>query len=492
MMKATKEQTVRSLRIGRTGSIEICGPRNYVKNTDKIITENNNIEWKANWKREYLKEVSAFSNSKTGGVLRIGVSDDGKVTGVDRPKATLKDVSDTTINKLGIYPDISLDESTKVISVIVSPSPIPLDIDGKYYVRMGNTTQELKGRAKDRFLAERLRISWMDLPVDGSDISQLDKIALDIFRKMAAKKGTISEENLNVSDEELLTKLGLMIKGKLTRTAILLFHHDPDSVFDGSFVKIGMFDGSELLYQDWISCPLILMPDKVMDILKTKYMKWIVTYEGIRRIDNEPYPKNSLRECVLNMVMHNDYSSRIPMQIRVWDEEKIMISDHGSMPVDWTMDMLLSSHVSVPFNPTLAKAFAFAGHVETWGRGIERIMDGYGDKPDMKPEFRVHSTSFSVTLKNRNVGLVPGETDTERERRVQKPINVEGLTSTDMEVYRMIAERRYTTAEEVAAFVGSSAKTVRRSTDKLLDEGLIRRTGSNKKGSWEATDNQRK
>ena len=87
------------------------------------------------------------------------------------------------------------------------------------------------------------------------------------------------------------------------------------------------------------------------------------------------------------------------MQIRIWEEEKMMITDQGSMPMDWTVDTLLSSHDSAPFNPTLAKVFAFAGYVETWGRGIERIMDGYSDRPDMKPEFRVHSTSFSVMLK---------------------------------------------------------------------------------------------
>jgi Predicted transcriptional regulator containing an HTH domain and an uncharacterized domain shared with the mammalian protein Schlafen len=444
--------------------------------------ENKNIEWKKNWRSEYLKEVCAFSNSKTGGILRIGVDDDGNIVGIDKPKDTLKDMSDTTINKLGIFPDINIDENTNVITVVVSPSPVPLDIDGKYYVRMGNTTQELKGRDKERFLAERLGISWMDLPVEGSDISMIDRYALDIFRKKAAKKGTISEENLNAPDEELLTKLKLMVDGKLTRTAILLFHPDPEDAFEGSYVKIGMFDGSELLYQDWISCPLILMPDKIMDILKTKYMKWIVTYEGITRIENEPYPEKSLRECILNMVMHNDYSSRIPMQIRVWDEEKMMITDYGSMPGDWTLETLLSSHDSAPFNPTLAKVFAFAGYVETWGRGIERIIEGYSDRVNMKPEFRVHSSSFSVTLKNRNAGIIPSSTRNDR----GKVMAVVSLTPTEKEIYKIIVEGKYTTAEDVASSIGSSVKTVRRSTDSLSDIGLIRRVGSDKKGNWEA------
>jgi len=300
--------------------------------------ENKTIEWKKNWRDEYLRSVCAFANSKTGGVLRIGVDDDGNDIGVSDPKNVLKDISDTTINKLGIYPDVDLDNDTNVITVTVSPSSVPLDLGGRYFVRVGNTTQELKGRERDRFISDRIGFSWMDVQVEGMEISQLDAYAIDIFRKKAMKKKTISEENLRVPDKELLTKLGLMIDGKLTRTAILLFHPDPDSVFSGACVKIGMFNGSELLYQDWISCPLILMPDKVMDIIKTKYTKYIVTYEGIMRLDNEPYPEESLRECVLNMVMHNDYSSRIPMQIRIWEDEKMMLSDFGSIPLNWAAE----------------------------------------------------------------------------------------------------------------------------------------------------------
>jgi ATP-dependent DNA helicase RecG len=428
--------------------------------------ENKNIEWKKSWKDEYLKSVVAFANSKTGGVLRIGVDDHGRDVGVNSPKDTLKDISDTTINKLGIYPDISLDEETGVIEVAVSPSEVPIDLDGKYYVRVGNTTQELKGREREVFLSGRIGISWMDLPVDGADISQLSKVALDVFRDKATGAGKINIENLQVSDAELLSKLGLMVNGIPTRTAILLFHPNPGDVFSGTIAKIGMFDGPDLLYEDWIDCPLILMPDKILDLLNTKYTKRPVTYNGINRVDNIPYPEKALRECVMNAVMHNDYSSRIPIQIRVW-EDKIMISDMGMIPAEWTMENLLSSHKSAPFNPTLARVFGYAGYVEVWGRGIEKILSAYSDREDLTPEFKAYSTSFSVILKNKAPGINDG-----------RAADGSGKDNVTMGILHLLNNKGELRSAEISTLlgIGKDANFTYRRILPLIDMGLVERT----------------
>jgi len=74
--------------------------------------ENKTVEWKKNWKDKYLKGVVAFANSKTGGTLSTGVDDKGNAVGVERPKDTLKDVSDTTINKLGLLTQVSIKKPT--------------------------------------------------------------------------------------------------------------------------------------------------------------------------------------------------------------------------------------------------------------------------------------------------------------------------------------------------------------------------------------------
>lgn len=121
-------------------------------------------------------------------------------------------------------------------------------------------------------------------------------------------------------------------------------------------------------------------------------------------VETPPFPEKSLREAILNAVMHNDYGSRIPIQIRIW-EDGMRIADNGGIPYNWTEEDLLEDHESVPVNPSLANVFFLAGFVEGWGRGIQRIMDGYSDHPDKAPTFKVSHQSFTVILKNVNYGL---------------------------------------------------------------------------------------
>ncbi|MDR0523754.1 MAG: putative DNA binding domain-containing protein [Candidatus Methanoplasma sp.] len=443
--------------------------------------EDGSTEWKSIWKDEYLKVVCAFANSKSGGKLRIGINDDGEPVGVSDPKSTMKEISDTVINTLGIYPEISLDKKTKVITISVSPSSAPVDLRGKYYVRVGNTTREARGRELERIVSGKRGSSWIDAAVDGIDASQLDRGAFEFFRKKASDAKKLSRESLSVPDGELLDKLGLSIDGKLTRAAILLFHPHPDEILLGSYVKIGMFKGSDLLYHDEVSCPFILMHARVMDLLNTKYSKKGVTYDGISRVETDPYPGDALRECVTNAIMHNDYSSRTPIQIRIWGDEKMMVTDRGSVPSGWTVDTLLSPHASIPFNPVLARTLAYAGDVETWGRGIERIMESYeGYGPGMRPEFEITESSFSVTL--RDVGASGGAP--RKAERADGEIRA-ALAPKSISMLKALARARDMSSADLAEIAGGKGDpnfTYRRITP-LVASGLIERTIPDKPNS---------
>lgn len=74
----------------------------------------------------------------------------------------------------------------------------------------------------------------------------------------------------------------------------------------------------------------------------------------------------SLRECIVNALIHNDYSSFNPVQIHIWPEG-MMISDSGWIPEVWTEEDLFSTHRSVPVNPKIAYTFLLMGFIENWG-----------------------------------------------------------------------------------------------------------------------------
>ena len=449
--------------------------------------ERQNVEWKRQWDDKFLRQICGFANSE-GGVMKVGIEDDGTVVGVKDPKSDMKSITDTIANKLSIYPTVDVDESTNVITITVQRSPVPVDLDGKFYIRTGNTTHAATGREYDTLVSRRLSISWSEMPIDGLDISCLDANAIDFFRKKAKAKGTISDESLDVPDRDLLIKLKLMTReGVLTRAAILLFHPNPEDIILGSAVKVGMFEGTdspEILYQDYVSGPLISMPDRLCDLINIKYSKKRISYKGLNMVETPPFPDKSLRETILNAVMHNDYGSGIPIQIRIW-EDRMRIADNGGIPYNWTEKDLMEDHESVPVNPSLANVFFLAGFVEGWGRGIQRIMDGYSDHPDKSPMFKVSHQSFTVILKNVNYGL---ENDV--------PDDVSVSKGTIGSLLRFLDHSEGRSSRDIAGFLGyASTNVATRKIRPLIERGLVERTipdaVSSKNQRYRTTDSGR-
>ena len=192
----------------------------------------------------------------------------------------------------------------------------------------------------------------------------------------------------------LLEKLRLYEGNYLKRAAALLFHPDPERYVTGAFVKAGFFrEGMDLVYQDEVHGNLFQQIAKLMDLLCTKYMKAVITYEGIQRIETLPIPREALREALLNACINKDYAEPSPIQIRVY-ENKMEIVNGGVLPDGWTVETLLSSHRSFPYNPDIANAFFRSGEIEAWGRGIERIITACKNDGFSTPEFRCDASGI--------------------------------------------------------------------------------------------------
>ena len=115
----------------------------------------------------------------------------------------------------------------------------------------------------------------------------------------------MDEPDIQVSNEQLLDNLNLINDGFLTRAAVLLFHHNPEKWIPGSYVKIAYFQSeSDILYQDEVHGSLLSQADRVVDLIYTKYLKGIISYQNITRVETYPYPKEAIREAVLNAISH--------------------------------------------------------------------------------------------------------------------------------------------------------------------------------------------
>lgn len=436
------------------------------------MAENQNIEWKEAWRDEYLKWICGFANAQ-GGKIYIGINDDGVIVGISDSKKLLEDIPNKVRDILGIIVDVNLfmEEGKDYIEIVVNPSSYPVNYKGEYHYRSGSTKQLLQGAALTEFLLSKTGYKWDAVPVDGVTVEELDKESFEIFRREALRSGRMTEEDLRMSNEQLLDNLGLLDNGRIKRAAIMLFHRHPEKWITGAYIKIGYFgEGADLRYQDEIHGSLLIQADRVIDLIYLKYMKAEISYENVTRIETYPLPKSAVREAVYNAIIHSNYAAMIPIQIRI-HEDAVYISNDCIFPVGWTVETLMKRHRSQPYNPNIAACFFRAGYVETWGRGIEKICEACVKHGVPMPEYTLHLEDIMVKLalkaKGQN-GTLDGT-----------------LGGTlDEKVLAVIRENPRLTQSQIAALVGCSERTMKRVMKSMLESGKIERVGGRRYGYW--------
>jgi len=341
------------------------------------VTEHQTIEYKQHWKDEYLKWICGFANAQ-GGTLFIGMNDAGKVIGIADHEKLLTEIPNKTAQHLGLVVDVNLRRKANrhYIEIKVPASQVPISYDGIFHYRSGSTKQELKGVSLHNWLLKRNGISWEDIPVPCSSVMNVDEYTLRRFTRDALKIGRISTGIENSDVPSLLRNLRLMTdQGELTRAALLLFGKDTTHRFVTSTFKIGRFGNSpaDLITQDLVEGNILYMADKVLDILKTKYLIRPITYEGLQRVELLEYPEDALREAILNAIIHKDYSSTY-IFLRVYPD-KLTLFNPGRLPEGYDIERLKREHTSKPRNRHIADVFFKAGLIESWGRGLNRIID---------------------------------------------------------------------------------------------------------------------
>ncbi|MDR0446776.1 MAG: winged helix-turn-helix transcriptional regulator [Oscillospiraceae bacterium] len=185
--------------------------------------------------------------------------------------------------------------------------------------------------------------------------------------------------------------------------------------------------------------------------------------------------KDSLREAILNAIVHKDYATGIPIQIRVYDD-KVTIFNAGALPAKWTIQDLLTFHISVPHNPDIANAFFKSGMTEAWGRGIEKIINSSVSAGKPKPVFEIIGNGLLITFL-----CIPGDRVNDRANDRVKSVNP---NETQQKIMALMIENPGITAETLSIKVGITERNIRTNIKKLRDAGLVERVGADKNGNW--------
>ena len=362
--------------------------------------ESQNVEYKLSWRDEYLEWICGYANAN-GGMLFIGRADDGSPVGVTKAKALMESIPCKITDTMGIIADVNLlaEDGKDVIEIKVEKYPSPISYHGRYYYRSGTTMRTISGKELDRLLLKQGGMGWDAVPMPRLKARDLDAEAIRYFREEAVRRKRLSGSETRVSREILLDNLHLVDEdGFLVRAAMLAFHRDPEKWVTGAYVKIGCFGASDsdLLYQDEVHGPLVMQADKVVEMVYTKYLKALIGYEGIHRVEQYMFHKDAFREIVLNAIVHKDYAGRNPIQISVYPD-RIYIWNDGRFPPGLdTSEKLFGKHSSKPFNPLLAGVFFKCGLIEAWGRGFDKIAAGCREYGGALPAYDIGESGVMV------------------------------------------------------------------------------------------------
>lgn len=447
------------------------------------MAESQNIEYKESWRDEYLKWVCGFANAQ-GGTIYIGIDDTGNVVGMKNIKKLLEDIPNKIRQGLGIVADVNkLTKDGKVyLEIKVKPSTFPISYRGEFHYRSGAIKQQLTGIALNEFIMQKTGVRWEDVTVENITVDDLDEESFKIFRREALRNRRMTERELDIPNDELLSKLGLMKDGKLKRSAVLLFYHDPGIVQVGSYIKIGRFgEGADLLYHDDLEGSLIKNADRVIDLIYLKYLKAKVDYIHDRRVETYPFAREAIREAVYNAIAHTCYMYGVPIQIRIEDGQ-LIISNQCIFPESWTVETLMEPHDSVPYNPDIANVFYRAGYIEHWGRGIEKIIDeckALGAEP---PRYELLGHGLRVFFKALESALI----DQLEEPKCQSAKADGALDDTlALRIIELIRNKPDITLDQLSAATGIARRTLVRHISDLKESGRIERVGGKRYGRWE-------
>lgn len=450
--------------------------------------ENQNIEYKESWRDEYLKWVCGFANAQ-GGKLYIGIDDKGNVCGVENAHRLSEDIPNKIVALLGIVTDVNIlnREGKNYIEIEVAPSNIPISYKGKYYYRSGSTMQELNGMALQQFILKKMGRSWDDMVHERATVDDLDREAIDFFLHKGIQAGRIDPSEANAPTMTVLQNLHLVDdEGRLKNAALLLFCKQPGRYFTGTEFKIGRFHSNiaDLLSQEMIECSIIQMADRVVRMLKDKFLTMPIHYEGLQRVETLEVPEDALREILYNAICHKDYFGP-QIQMRVWDHH-VEIWNDGELPEKITPENIEDVHASYPRNKNIAFVFYKAGFIESWGRGWKKICDGFVSAGLPKPTIESKQGGVLVTFQRNNVNLLN-----------QNPIDAqnvavnvaEELTERQQNIIRLIedcvAQNVAVNTKYLSEKLNVNRKTIQRDMAHLQERKLIQWIGPNKGGHWE-------
>lgn len=373
---------------------------------------------------DLAEEIVAFANL-AGGVVLLGVEDDGSIHGTTR--AALEEwvmelcrakIDPPLIPYFSWFRDFEPGKDVAAIQVLAGPYKPYWHVHRgrrRALIRVGSTNREASPDELERMFQESGRLVYGAKPVPGAGFDELDMRRLrNYFRDV---RGGESPDSDSAEWERLLVNLELMVEtsGVTTPTidGTLLFGRNPKRFLPQSGIRALAFAGTSRDYaaraDEDLRGPLLPLLDSEDRLVESGLVEQALDFvsrntapeasiEGGRRIDRDAYPQEVLREAVVNALVHRDYSIYGTDITLTLFEDRLEIASPGRLPNTVTVAGLREG-LRYARNQTLVNVMRDYRYVDFRGMGIrDKMIPGMREHNGTEPEFEERDQVFVVRV----------------------------------------------------------------------------------------------
>ncbi len=321
---------------------------------------------------------------------------------LDSLKGEIANKTTNRITFIEIHELATADGRVVMFQIPAAPKGLPVAYEGHYYGRDGEELSPLNLEEIERIRSQANADDWSAAIIDDAGMDDLDEQAIAIAR--ANFKSKFSDKAAEVDSWDAVTflnKAKLAIKGKITRTAIILLGKEESEHFIGpAEAKIRwLLKDSRGNDKDYLiaGCPLLLAVDKIYANIrnsKYRYLKDGTLFP--EEIDQyEPF---TIREAINNCIAHQDYS--LGGRINVVEmEDQLIFTNLGSfIPSDVESVVRDNAPEEHYRNRFLSTAMFNLKMVDTAGGGIRKMFNFQRQRFFPLPDYDLSEQRVKVTI----------------------------------------------------------------------------------------------
>lgn len=339
------------------------------------------------------KYFSALGNEanirgKNEAWLIFGITNKKEILGTNyRNQGSLQSLKREILNgtneRLTFLEIYTLTISKKRIIVFQIPPAIkgiPTTWNGAAYAREHESVCPLPMNKVD-LIRSQIGMDWSKEVVDEATFDDLDeeavKKAIELFSKKQSTKKSAQEILEKLSPIDVLNKAGLTIKGKITRTALLLLGKSEAShYFDGFIPRITwtLYNANNTVKAyEHFDMPMLLAVDKAYAKIRNVKYRYIAAQQTLFPDEVNQYEPELIKEIINNCIAHQDYRLRGKINIEEFEDKLVFINEGAFIPE--TIEKALEPGYKPPYyrNVFLCNAMANMYMIDTNSMGIPMI-----------------------------------------------------------------------------------------------------------------------